>query len=560
VKQKHFIGKLSLTVQAARLQTATAGFDLQADISELVHTQLKHALETLFDQFVPPHEVLKIDQLDIVIPPLSFNDWEKELTPSVIRAIEEALERLLHFPTAHSLVSKNKIEKTSVEQSLFEAWLFFLKTGQMPQIASSETEWQTVSLAAVAANAQSVEILRGLLNNNPAVLERLVLQHTDTFLEALAEAISGKKQAETVALLQTFEALWLDSSFIQYLKNTEPITRTLTNLTQRDIRETFWKLVFKQLAQGMAVSDFPLFIKTILEQLFTGTWRKEYISFLLNIFVFKKAMLPKKAKGASLKRQAYEGTSSIQELDPLFMQAIKKAAIHPSIAQRMIDFFKKEIRQQENNLTSKTTTPTATDLAVESKIKDNKVASSDEETTEETEDHNTTLLQETNLVAANAGVVLLHPFLKPFFQSLNLLKEGTFKTLKARRRAAALIHYLATGTTEMAEYDMALPKLLVGLPLQKPLDRHLILTETERTEAEGLLRAVVSHWKALGSTSPAGLREGFLQRTGKLTHRDDGWLLQIEAKTLDILMDRLPWGLSIIRFGWMPKMLFVEWH
>ena len=92
------------------------------------------------------------------------------------------------------------------------------------------------------------------------------------------------------------------------------------------------------------------------------------------------------------------------------------------------------------------------------------------------------------------------------------------------------------------------------------MDRHFKLTELERTATDDLLQAVLSHWKALGSTTPDGLREGFLKRNGKLTHRSDGWLLQVEAKTLDILLDRLPWGFSMIRLGWMREMLFVEWH
>jgi hypothetical protein len=609
VKQKHFIGKLSLDVQAARLRTATDGFELQAEISEVLHGDLTAALEGLLDQFVSPHEVLKIERLDIVIPSLSFNNWQKELTPSVLRALEEALERLLHFPTAHTVVSKNKIDKTTLEQSLFDAWVFFLKTGQTPQTASNETEWQTVSLASVATNSKSVEILRGLLRSNATVLERLVLQHNDTFLEALAEGMSGKKQTETAALLHTFEGLWIEPSFMQYLKNTEPLSRNISSITPRDIREMFWKMVFKQLAQGNAVPDLALFIKNFVELLFHKMLRKGFISFLSNIVVFEKVARLTKAKDGASKKQTLGAASPTQALNPLFIQAIKKATTHSTLAQLLIDFFIKEITQHTSAIASNLNASMATELETKKDTKDkaiedsnplnhkdsespdkqpvkqdiknkdalsesidaqnkaalenkleNNAESGEDATDRETEDLNPTLPDDAHWVASNAGVVLLHPFLKPFFDSINLLKEGKFDNNKDRRRAAALIHYLATGTTEMAEYEMTLPKLLVGLPLQNPVDRQLILTDTERTEADNLLRAVLNHWKALGSTSPAGLREGFLQRSGKLTHREDGWLLQVETKTLDILIDKLPWGMGIIRLGWMPEMLFVEWH
>ena len=50
-----------------------------------------------------------------------------------------------------------------------------------------------------------------------------------------------------------------------------------------------------------------------------------------------------------------------------------------------------------------------------------------------------------------------------------------------------------------------------------------------------------------------------MQREGKLTRKPFDWLLQVEQKTLDILLGRLPWGLSMIKLPWMPEMLRVEW-
>ncbi|HRF39188.1 MAG TPA: contractile injection system tape measure protein, partial [Saprospiraceae bacterium] len=46
-----------------------------------------------------------------------------------------------------------------------------------------------------------------------------------------------------------------------------------------------------------------------------------------------------------------------------------------------------------------------------------------------------------------AGLVLLHPFLAMFFETVGLLEKRRFKDEWRRQKAAALLYYLATGET-----------------------------------------------------------------------------------------------------------------
>ena len=92
------------------------------------------------------------------------------------------------------------------------------------------------------------------------------------------------------------------------------------------------------------------------------------------------------------------------------------------------------------------------------------------------------------------------------------------------------------------------------------MDHTITITKEEKKEANNLLQAVIEHWGALGGTSPDGLREGFLTRQGKLEKEQTGWRLYVEQKTLDILLDRLPWNLSLIKLPWMKELLKVEWR
>jgi hypothetical protein len=85
------------------------------------------------------------------------------------------------------------------------------------------------------------------------------------------------------------------------------------------------------------------------------------------------------------------------------------------------------------------------------------------------------------------------------------------------------------------------------------------LTAAEQEEAGALLDAVIRHWEVLRNSSPDALRGTFLLRPGKVSLRGEDWLLQVESKTCDILLEQLPWGISMIKLPWMKKMLWVEW-
>jgi hypothetical protein len=106
---------------------------------------------------------------------------------------------------------------------------------------------------------------------------------------------------------------------------------------------------------------------------------------------------------------------------------------------------------------------------------------------------------------------------------------------------------------------LPLNKLLCGRSLDKPVDRTAELTAAETDEADQLLQAVIEHWSALKRTSVDGLRASFLQRDGLLSETESHWLLQVELLGHDILLDRLPWGISMIKLSWMKKVLRVDW-
>ena len=158
----------------------------------------------------------------------------------------------------------------------------------------------------------------------------------------------------------------------------------------------------------------------------------------------------------------------------------------------------------------------------------------------------------------NAGLILLHPFLPSYFQTLGIVMD---KQLVYPERALGLLHYLITGEITSPEYELVLPKLLCGLPVFAPVESKKQISTNELEESTALLKAVINHWSALSNTSVDGLREAFLQRRGKLSQKEDGdWLLQVESRTLDILLGQLPWSFNMIQLPWMDRLLWVDWN
>ena len=160
----------------------------------------------------------------------------------------------------------------------------------------------------------------------------------------------------------------------------------------------------------------------------------------------------------------------------------------------------------------------------------------------------------------NAGVIILAPFLPLLFKELELVKNNTFLSDEAKERAICLIHYMLNNTQEnFEEHEMTLNKILCGFPIFNPLIYTITITDKEKEECNNVLASVVEHWKALKNTSPESMRQAFFVRDGLIERQTNGWNLKIERTTIDILLDKLPWGISIIKLPWSEETIFVDW-
>jgi len=165
------------------------------------------------------------------------------------------------------------------------------------------------------------------------------------------------------------------------------------------------------------------------------------------------------------------------------------------------------------------------------------------------------------LLVPLAGLVLLHPYLPRFLAGCGVL-DTTGRAIPTAQwpRACALLLALACGDVEGLEHQLPLVKLLLGLPPEGPLSTVLPrLSSADLDEVAALLAAVRQHWAALRGTGTDGLRLSFLQRRGLLRRTDGAWQLHVQAEPFDVLLDLLPWGISLVKLPWMPQPLMVAW-
>jgi hypothetical protein len=159
----------------------------------------------------------------------------------------------------------------------------------------------------------------------------------------------------------------------------------------------------------------------------------------------------------------------------------------------------------------------------------------------------------------NSGLVLLHPFFTELFEDLLLVKDNQWTHIQSQQKAVLILQYLVTGKEEINEHELPLNKILCGLELNDFIGFYDKLISNSKTECDHLLLQAIKHWSALKNTGIESFRKTFLKRNGKLSKVDNGWLLQVEHRGVDILLSHLPWGIGIIKTPWMNEVLYVEW-
>jgi len=172
---------------------------------------------------------------------------------------------------------------------------------------------------------------------------------------------------------------------------------------------------------------------------------------------------------------------------------------------------------------------------------------------------------ETGIYVRNAGLIILHPYLKTLFGNLDLLEGKEFKNPEAAWKAVHMLQHACgflpeEGQEGWSEHDLVLNKLLCGLDISEPVPETLPLSDQEKNETIELLQAILNNWTILQRSSVHALQSTFLQKQGRLKKTGTDWDLLIERDSaVEILIDKLPWGISMVKLPWNNFMILTQW-
>lgn len=160
----------------------------------------------------------------------------------------------------------------------------------------------------------------------------------------------------------------------------------------------------------------------------------------------------------------------------------------------------------------------------------------------------------------NAGLILFWPFYGRFFNALGMVGREGMKGDEIRERAIQLLQYIATGKTEFEEWDLTLNKILCGAAPDFPIAPKIDLSEEEVELCNKLIMGSIYNWEKMRGTRLETFRETFVRREGRLYQKDNRWELIVDKKAYDVLLDTLPWNISMINLSWMNTRITVQWR
>lgn len=164
------------------------------------------------------------------------------------------------------------------------------------------------------------------------------------------------------------------------------------------------------------------------------------------------------------------------------------------------------------------------------------------------------------LYVQNGGLVILWPFVERFFARVGLIDlDRNFIDEPARMQAIALLELLASDDPDPPQHRLPLAKLLCGCPPEHDFVLERALEPEQVVECERLLAAVIDNAPILRAMAVTSFRAAFLHRPALLCIRDGAWLLQVERRSHDVVLERFPWSWEWVKLPWMADPLQVEW-
>lgn len=538
----HRIRRLRWTVA---ISTVADAFVIRKRLHDHWQDLLLPAVEKVFDEAANGEGIIHIPKLELHLEVTSEQELMEVLPALIQQQLKEQLQSMLqeNFQANRQAVSWK--DSTS-QQNNFDILLHYLQMGSLPwQAAHASTSEIAVELK--EACRQQLSQLLDYLQNNP---------EPTTFYFRLMQLISEEELLTLVSrLFDSIPQAWR-TAVVQV------ITSVLSSEQRLFNRYTQLHLVAALLSESLRKQEgnvIPNFA-SVAQSVLSREGKNTVNDFIASLPV-STAMLFQQEKRTGSQFANDSLGSSISEMNEMKEQV---SSNNEEKRSRLDSESQLADGSPDNQISE------LNDTVEANRLFDNEVSRSNIDTAPSifpNELFPTSLAiaptdDEFPLAVKYAGLVLIHPFITRFFENTGVKEAGNAQLSSfAVAQAAALLHFLATGCEEVYEYELGFIKILLGLQPEIPLlISEGLIEPSDKEEAEGLLQSVISYWSVLKNTSINGLRSSFLQRQGLLREVEGGWQIQVERESFDMLLNQLPWSISIIKLPWMKKPIYTEWQ
>ncbi|MEK6749782.1 MAG: contractile injection system tape measure protein [Pseudomonadota bacterium] len=526
-RNHHLIARQTLELDVPSVARAA---EIQETVARCVSGPALEEMEALFDRLCGPERVVRLDRIEIDLGNLTSADWPQQFVSQLLAKLTDTLKSVAGGPVQSSG------EPHANVGTIFEQYLYFLTHGRLPWWGDVRSMHASQKLLH-GMKTHEWRALASVLYTDERARHRLIHETDDDTLAVVVEQHAGLHGV--LAILQRFKpqgtapALTTSWRTQGWLAVIEPVLFADETLRGVETTRRLWRLHHEYRATS-ATTAVPAVESDSIRNL-PAPWRDWLAKVLRHDGEFPNPTIP--GWNASLGGTFIAGNNTAEMLG-----ASDSRGLSPEANDTLPDDTKYDAMSVDQmHHAGLAPPPTFPRVPAPAQSTSNPQARIDEA-----------------IHVSGAGCVILHPFLEELFRSNELLTRRDFRDEAARARAVHLVTRLAFGDEALPEYELLMPKFLCGMAWEEPLPR-VELTSDERQACDELLQAVLGHWHALKSSSANWMREQFFLRPARLEPLEQDWRLTVETRAQDVLLNRLPWGLSVIDLPWRQDRIHVRW-
>ena len=537
----HIINKIFLEINT---NSKEKGFHLKDNIDDFLRKEILPALAIFFDliENKKQYNSLQIEEIAVeffINSNLDFDGFKQQIIKNIIKQIDEEISKKTLDANEHKWV-------TNKEKDI-QAFFHFIETGKTGWWNSAENAFSFNDVNALHEILKYKDFTGQLTNalKKPVVRSRFIKQfHDDQILIIIKKGLIEKSNNKDN-----------NAIMLRIKKIKKNINDTKLTSEQRFL---FWEIAILTLLDNNEIT-----VKQKLFQLFNDA--------LLFDKKYNPLLIAKEINIHLEKRSVLETLSTFQDVVLNIEKKIKETISNQSWIDGEQANFVNKFSNSDLSITDRTIIEDQSDGALFQNKKENttqdefkhflntkQVSHTDQNDSNNSK--NKDLVNDTIFehYIDNAGLLLIHPFLKHLFDNCLLLDKNN--EISNPEIAAHLLHYVATGREQDYENTMVFEKFLCNIPINQPIDRNILLPEKHKNEAREMLRAVLINWDKMEKSSIELLQNEFLQRPGKITLKDDeSPKIVVERKTQDILLDNLSWNISLVKLAWKKRIVYIDW-